>query len=291
MSSSIIFCGTPSFAVPSLRALAQDPAFDISLVITQPDRPVGRSKEPVASPVKQEALKLHLPIFQPDNINHTPNTYNLTPNTFDFLIVIAYGQILSQDILDLPSVAPINVHFSLLPRWRGASPVEHAILAGDTETGVTIQIMEHSLDTGPILAVQKTPIGPQETTVELKEHLCHMGADLLLQTLKKPLQPMPQAVEGITLCHKLSREDGRADPATMTAETIDRMIRALHPWPGVMCMVQGHALKFLETALSPTAMSLPLPCAHNTVLHLVTVQPAGKKPMTGQDWLKGHRPS
>lgn len=291
MSSSIIFCGTPSFAVPSLRALAQDPAFDVSLVITQPDRPVGRSKELQASPVKQAALKLHLPIFQPDNINHTPNTYNLTPNTFDFLIVIAYGQILSQDILDLPSVAPINVHFSLLPRWRGASPVEHAILAGDKETGVSIQIMQHALDTGPILTVQKTPIGPQETTVQLKERLCHMGATLLIETLKQPLHPVPQPTAGITVCRKLSREDGKADPHTMTAEHIDRMVRALTPWPGVTSMVRNQELKLIETALSPTTMSLPLICAHDTVLHLVTVQPAGKKPMTGQDWLKGHRPS
>ncbi len=289
MSASVIFCGTPAFAVPSLEALAADPAFDVSLVITQPDRPVGRSKELIASPVKQAAQRLHLPVAQPENINHMlADTQYPIPNP-QFLIVVAYGQILSQHILDLPQIAPVNVHGSLLPRWRGASPVEHAILAGDTETGVTIQIMETTLDTGPILAMRKTPIGPRDTTLQLKERLCVIGADLLVQTLKAPLRPIPQPTEGITVCRKLSREDGRAEPQTMTAQQIDRMVRALVPWPGVTCFINGQALKLIATALEPTDTSIPLPCAQGTTLHLVTVQEAGKRAMTGQEWERGQR--
>ncbi len=287
MPHSVLFCGTPDVAVPALEALASDPAFDVRLVITQPDRPVGRSGEPQPSPVKQAAHRLNLPVFQPDHLNtHISHLTSHIPS-FDFLIVVAYGQILSQQVLDLPVIAPVNVHFSLLPRWRGASPVEHAILAGDSETGVAVQIMEAALDTGPLLATARTAVGPRETTPQLKERLSRMGADLLAATLQRPLHPVPQSPDGITVCRKLTRADGRADPATMTAEQVDRMVRALVPWPGVTCPVHGRDIKLLATALEPTDTSIPLPCAEHTVVHLDMVQEAGKKPMTGKEWMRG----
>ncbi|MBI5155766.1 S-layer homology domain-containing protein, partial [Candidatus Peregrinibacteria bacterium] len=192
-----------------------------------------------------------------------------------------------EQILNLPSIAPINVHGSLLPRWRGASPVEHAILAGDTETGVTVQIMAKALDAGAILASKSIRIDARETTPALKEKLSKLGADLLTETLKKPLQPSEQPAEGITICRKLSREDGIVDPAMMTAVEIDRRVRALNPWPSVTCSFSGHEIKILESSPEPRTHSIPLPCKDDTTLHLVSVQEAGKKPMQADVWKRG----
>lgn len=293
MSHSIIFCGTPDFAVPSLQALTDDAAFDVSLVITQPDRPVGRKQILTPPPVKVLALEKDIPVFQPENINLELQAYLDVHNISrpDFLIVVAYGKILKQPILDLPKIAPINVHGSILPRWRGASPVEHAILNGDTETGVTIQIMSAGLDEGPILSIGKTAINPRETSTSLREKLCLIGADLLVETLKKdPFpQPLPQPSTGITICGKLTREHARVNPDTMTAEELDRCVRALNPWPSVIATVEGHEIKILDAALEASPVSTPLSCAHQTTLHLLKIQEAGKKPMTAIDWKRGLR--
>lgn len=286
---SIVFCGTPSFAVPSLEALAADPTFDVRLVVTQPDRPIGRSKVLTPPPVKEAALRLALPVFQPENINEITENCKLKTENCDFLITVAYGRILSPAILALPRIAPVNVHGSLLPRWRGASPVEHAILSGDAETGVTIQIMEEELDAGPILAQKSLAVSPRATTPELKEQLCRLGAELLVATLKAPLHPISQPIEGVTFCAKLTREDGRVDPATRPAKEIDRRVRALNPWPGVTVTIEGQTLKLLATSLEPQNDSFPLPCAQGTTLHLVTVQPAGRKAMTGAEWSRGRQ--
>ena len=158
---TIIFCGTPAFAVPSLEALAADAAFDIRLVITQPDKPQGRKQMLTAPPVKLAAERLGIPVWQPENINAEISKLEAGSSQLDYLIVVAYGKILKKQLLDLPTIAPINVHASLLPRWRGASPIEHAILAGDTDTGVTVQIMAERLDEGGILAQQKIAIDPR----------------------------------------------------------------------------------------------------------------------------------
>ncbi|UPA22220.1 methionyl-tRNA formyltransferase [Candidatus Peribacteria bacterium] len=291
MSHSVIFCGTPDFAVPSLQALLNDAAFDVTLVITQPDRPVGRKQILTPPPVKELALEKGIPVFQPENINLELQTYLDTAKIArpDFLIVVAYGKILKQPILDLPKVAPINVHGSILPRWRGASPVEHAILNGDTETGVTIQIMSAGLDEGPVLSIGTTQIDPRETSTSLREKLCVIGAKLLVDTLKKPLDPQPQPDTGITICGKLSREDARVNPETMTADELDRCVRALNPWPSVLATVDGHEIKILDAALEPTAESMPLACAHQTTLHLLTIQEAGGKPVKAADWKRGLR--
>lgn len=279
----VVFCGTPLFAVPALEAIAGDPAFAVDLVVTQPDRPQGRRHVVAPPPVKVLAEKLGLRVWQPDNIN------DLLAARPDFLIVVAYGQILSRDILSLPRIAPVNLHASLLPRWRGASPIEHAILAGDRETGVTIQAMTEELDAGPILAQQRIPIGPEDTATDLRERLALLGAELLLQTLKAPLLPVPQPSDGITVCRKLQRDAGIVDPARMTALDIDRRVRALAREPGVRCVVSGFPLRILRALLRPAAGTIPLSCAQGTTLYLAEVQPPGKRSMAGDAWLRGHR--
>lgn len=283
--TSLWFLGTSSFAVPSLKALAKDSAFSIDLVITQPDRPVGRKQELTPPPVKVTTEKLGLKILQTENINELPSPVP-SPSP-DFLVVVSFGQILSQKILDLPTIAPVNLHASLLPRWRGASPMQHAILAGDPETGVTIQRIVKELDAGPVLAQESMKIPPRTTYESLHDALAKAGAKLLISTLKHPLRETPQDESLVTLCNKLSRSDGNIDPATMTAQEIDRRVRALNPWPGVT--IPSLSLKLLETSLEPTTESAPLE-AKNSTLHLMRVQSAGGTPMTGKEWARGRQP-
>lgn len=285
----VVFCGTPLFAVPTLKALTGDPAFIVDLVITQPDRKQGRRHLITPPPVKVTAEKMGLPVWQPENINRELHTTHYTlPTRPDFLIVVAYGQILSKDVLALPTIAPINVHASLLPRWRGASPIEHTILAGDQKTGVTIQSMVESLDAGPILAQTTINIATLETTETLRLHLAQLGAQLLIQTLKKPLSPTPQEKTGGTLCHKLTRNSGMIDQEQMTAVDFDRHVRAFGGEPGVHCTIDGFPLRILQTKPNPSIEAIPLSCAKGTTVYLAEVQPPGKKSMTGDAWLRGH---
>jgi len=217
---SIIFCGTPEFACPSLQALNDDPVFVVASVITQPDRPVGRKHQITSPPVKGLADELNIPVIQPEDIN----TLSPPEERPDFLVVVAYGQIFSKELLAIPTIAPVNVHASLLPHLRGASPVQHSILQGDTETGITIQRMAETLDTGPILAQEIVRIDPRETSISLTDRLSAISARLLLNTLKKPLKETPQDEGKATSCGKLTRLMGEVNPATMTAEEIDRRI-------------------------------------------------------------------
>lgn len=283
----IIFLGTSPFAVPSLEILTKDPAFSVEAVITQPDKPVGRKQMLTSPPVKTAAEERGLPVFQPQNIKREYAGFNLTRP--DLLVTVSYGQILSQEILDVPLLAPVNVHASLLPRFRGASPIQHALLAGDVETGVTIQHMVRELDAGPILAQAKVTMEPRETAQILHDRLARLGATLLRDTLLRPLQTTPQPHYGITFCGKLTRIDGKVDPQVMTAEEIDRSVRALNPWPGVSFSHEGTTVKILASDLRLVPDAPPLPCANGTTLYLVTVQPAGKKPMTGAEWARGKR--
>jgi methionyl-tRNA formyltransferase len=288
---TVIFMGTPLFAAHCLDALAKDSAFEILLAVSQPDKPVGRDREIISTPVKRMALDLGIPVFQPDRVNAELPAY-LEKHAIkrpDFLVVVAYGNILSQDILNLPKIAPVNMHASLLPRWRGASPIEHAILAGDTVTGISIQRMVKALDAGPVLAEEATNIGPEETAVELRGRLMGMASRLLPRTLAQPLDEKPQDEIQATFCGKLSREDGVVDPSAMTAEEIDRKVRALMPWPGVTCTVEGQQLKLLQTSLSPSHAAYPLRCKDGTTLHLLSVQPPNKRAMSGKDWRNGLR--
>ena len=284
---SVLFCGTSLFAVPSLECLVADPDFDILGVITQPDRPTGRKQVLTPPPVKMRAIEHGLNIFQPEKINTDPVISTL-PRP-DFLVVVSFGQILSQAILDMPSIMPVNVHASLLPRWRGASPIQQAILTGDHETGVTVQKMVKELDAGPILSQRKTPVAPTETAVSLHDRLAALGGMLLVETLKKPLNPVDQDESDITVCRKLTREDGQADPNTDTAQEIDRKWRALMPWPGVTMTVNGEQLKILETSLENTPEAYPLTCRGNSTLFLVKVQSPGGKPVSGMEWSRGRR--
>jgi methionyl-tRNA formyltransferase len=288
---TIIFLGTPVFAAECLAALARDPRFEVLLAVSQPDKPVGRKQELMPTPVKAKALELGIPVFQPQSANKELIGY-LNDHGIarpDFLAVVAYGKILNQAILDLPLIAPVNVHASLLPRWRGASPIEHAILGGDTETGLAIQRMVLELDAGPVLAEERTLIDPEETAVALRERLMHMAARLLPQTLAHPLTETPQDAGKATFCGKLSREDGMVNPSAMSAEEIHRKVRGLVPWPGVVCTVEGQSLKLLHTSLSPHATSYPLSCNNHTTLHLLSVQQPGKRAVSGKDFGNGLR--
>ncbi len=286
---SIWFLGTSAFAVPSLEALLHDAHFSVDLVITQPDRPVGRKQEVAASPVKAAAMKHGLKIMQPENINDSTHYPLPTTHYPDFLVVVSFGQILSQKILDLPKIAPVNVHGSLLPRWRGASPIQHAILAGDKESGVTVQKIVKELDAGPVLAQEKVLIDPRETFTTLHDRLAPLGASLLIRTLKSPLHPIDQDSSQVTICRTLKRNDGLVDPTTMTAKEIDRKVRGLNPWPGVAMVIDGKTVKILQTSLEPGMDTTSLSCAGETVLHLVMVQPAGGKAMGGAQWERGKR--
>jgi methionyl-tRNA formyltransferase len=286
---SIIFAGTSAFAVPSLRALAADPAFTITLVITQPDRPVGRKGAITPPPVKVVAQELGLPVFQPERLNKEWQKEEAKLKACDFLVVASFGQILSQEVLDLPRQMSVNVHASLLPLWRGASPLQHAILVGDKVSGVTIQKMMKELDAGPILAQESTDLDPRETWQTLHDRLAVMGAKLLAETLKQPLQVTEQDASKATLCGLLSREDGVCDPKKQTADEIDRRVRALNPWPGVTLNVNGETLKILEATTVNDSTGYPVPCLNDTLLFLQTVQPAGKKPMKAEDWARGKK--
>ncbi|NOS67082.1 MAG: methionyl-tRNA formyltransferase [Candidatus Peribacteraceae bacterium] len=286
---SVWFLGTSSFAVPALVALLNDPLFSVDLVITQPDRPAGRKQELTKSAVKVLAEKHGLKIEQPENINSTYHILHTTYSAPDYLVVISFGQILSEAILDIPKIAAVNVHASLLPRWRGASPLQHAILAGDHESGVTVQKIVKELDAGPVLAQEKLMIEPRETFTTLHDKLAPIGAELLIKTLKNSLQPIEQDTSKVTICRTLKRDDGKLDHTSLSASDIDRKVRALNPWPGVTLIINGQFLKLLETSLEPGMDTAPLSCDNETVLHLVKVQPAGGKPMMGAQWARGRQ--
>ena len=279
MPTSVVFLGTSAFAVPSLKALAHDPAFNVELVITQPDRPVGRKQILTPSPIKLLSRELGLPIAQPENINN----YQFSIINYQFLVVVSYGQILTQKILDLPTIAPVNLHASLLPLLRGASPLQNAILQGMNESGVTVQKIVRELDAGPILAQTVVPLDPRETYQTLHDRLAVLGASLLVETLKKPLTPVEQNTSKATVCRKLSKDDGAIDPRTMTAVEIDRRVRALTPWPGVT--INGN--RILRSSLAPSAESLTILCKDATELSIEQIQPASRKPMSGKAFSLG----
>jgi len=280
-SIRIIFAGTPDFAVPALKALIDNPHIDVIAVISQPDKPVGRKKKITASPVKVAAEAAGIHVLQPRNINT-----EYPQMEHDYLVVVAYGQILKQPILDAPRIAALNVHASLLPRWRGASPLQHTLLQGDHETGVTVQRMVAALDAGPILSQSAYSVKPRETIETLHDTLSDMGAKLLEKTVMDFPEEHKQDESEVTVCHKLTRVMGDVDPSTMTAIEIDRHVRALVPWPGVRCTVHGEMVKLLETSLEPCTHSIPLTCK-DSIVHIVTLQPPGKQKMSGADFMHG----
>lgn len=268
--TKIVFFGTSSFAVPALRTLASDPRFSIVEVITQPDRPVGRHAEMTPTPVKQAALELDLPVHEA--LSGTP---------FDAAVVASYGKIIKQVVLDLAPHRFLNIHASLLPKYRGASPIREAIKNGDTETGVTIMEMDAGMDHGPILSVHKEPILKDDDTPALTERLAMLGAavigDVLAGVIDGTIKPVPQDETQATYVKLLKREDGKVDLDTMSPEQIERLIRANRPWPGTYLEKNGKRLKILEAHLD------------NGTLVFDTVQPEGKTAQSWAAFLRGNR--
>jgi methionyl-tRNA formyltransferase len=308
MSNRIVFMGSPDFALPSLRALAckgksETCPYEIVGVVTQPDRASGRGRELKAPPVKTLALELGMPIIQPEKLRQPDAAEQLRAWKPDLIVVAAFGQILKPEVLNLPRFGCINVHASLLPRWRGAAPINAAILAGDEETGVTIMKMDVGLDTGPMLAQKSIRLTPDMTAGEAFAALSTLGADLLLETLPDyisgKLMPTPQPEEGVTYAPMLKKEDGRLD-FTRPAAELERRVRAMQPWPGAWFEWNGNLLKVARTsvwsdvkrAASGTRLTVegrPAVMCADAALVLEEVQPAGKKPMDGKSFLAGAR--
>lgn len=242
--AKVVFMGTPEFAVPTLQNLIRH--HQVLGVVTQPDRPAGRNRQLQQSPVKQLALEMGIPVFQPEKIRRPDAIDELKNWLPDVYVVTAFGQILPQAVLDIPPYGSINVHASLLPRWRGAAPIQAAIRAGDAETGVTIMKMDAGLDTGPKLSQRAIPIAPDETGQSLHDKLASLGADLLIETLLAYLAgdilPRPQPEEGITFAPTLKKEEGLIDWAK-DAVSIERMVRAFTPWPGTYTVWKSQQLK------------------------------------------------
>jgi len=255
----LIFMGTPQFAVPVLEALAEASApgrlapqgLEIISVVARPDKPAGRGQGVVISPVKERALTLGLPVWQPGLLRRPENFEALRRLAPDVIVVAAFGQILRREVLDLPRFGCINVHASLLPRHRGASPIPAAILAGDQETGVTIMLMDEGLDTGPLLAQRSIALAPDDTTGTLSEKLSHLGAEVLLETLPRwfagALKPQPQDDTRATHTQLLKKEDGIIN-WRLPADVLARQVRAYTPWPGTSTTWRGKTLKILRAA-------------------------------------------
>jgi methionyl-tRNA formyltransferase len=231
----IVFMGTAELSGASLEALARDQQFPVAAVVTQPDRPKGRELKLQPSPVKALAQKLNLPVLQPVKARDEEFIAELRRLAPELIVVAAYGQILPQSILDLPRHGCLNVHTSLLPKYRGAAPIQWAIANGDTETGVTIMKMDAGLDTGPIVAQQRTPIQPADDSATLHDRLARLGAELLVATIPDyvagKIQPRPQPVDGVSHAPKIKKKDGRID-WNLPAQTIWNRLRAFTPWPG-----------------------------------------------------------
>jgi methionyl-tRNA formyltransferase len=288
----IVFMGTPDFSVPILDALTAK--HDILAVYTQPPRPAGRGKELRPTPVHARATQLGLPVRHPISLKSPEDQAAFAALGADIAVVVAYGLILPQAILNAPRLGCLNIHASLLPRWRGAAPIHRAIMAGDAETGICIMQMEAGLDTGPVLLRESTAIGMEETTQDLHDRLSQMGARLILDALDAlpTLTPAPQPAEGITYATKIDKLEARID-WTRPAPEIDRQIRALSPVPGAWCMAGGERLKLLRSRLAPgsgapgTVLNgLTIACGTGAV-QITLAQREGKKPQDPIEFLRG----
>jgi methionyl-tRNA formyltransferase len=298
----IVFMGSPEFALPPLTALAQN--YQVVGVITQPDRPAGRGKILTPPPVKSLALSLDIPVMQPEKLKDTAAMEQLQAWQPDLIVVAAFGQILRQNVLEMPHLGCINIHASLLPRWRGAAPIQAAILNGDNQTGVTIMLMDAGVDTGAILSQRIEPIKTDDTTRVLSARLANIGAELLFETLplylNKSITPQNQPEQGMTYAPMLKKEDAKLD-FSQSAQANDRKIRAYNPWPGAFTIWRGNALKLLkshvidsaEAPLNPGATlvieQMPAVFTSKGILVFDEVQPAGKKIMPGNIFLQGAR--
>ena len=298
-----MFFGTPDFAAASLQALL-DAGATIPLVVTQPDRPVGRHAEPRPSAVAALAGANGLPTEKPGTVRSNPELLaRLADVRPEAIAVVAYGRILPAEILRLPRLGCVNVHASLLPRWRGASPVQAAILAGDAETGVATMRMEEGLDTGPVYLERRVRIGERETAGELSERLARLGGELLVETLEGlaagRLVPRPQEGEP-TLCRPIRREDALVDWQRPAAEIV-RRLRAFTPWPGLYTFLEGERVKILDADESPEAFDAPpgtfgleagellAAAGAGTAVRIARLQRAGRKPVSGAEFARAAR--
>jgi methionyl-tRNA formyltransferase len=302
-SLDLVFCGTPRFAVPTLEKLFAE-GFRIQLVVTQPDRPKGRGLELVPSPVKESALKLGLPITQPDKIKANEEfRARLTEIKPDAIIVVGYGRIIPQWMLDLPRLGNINLHASLLPKYRGAAPIQWAIASGETITGNTTMRIDAGLDTGDILLQEELAIAPNDTSETLAPRLAVEGADLMIKTLHGlqagTVEPRKQDNERASLAPILKKEDGLIDFSRSAIEITNRM-RGFQPWPGAYTIFRDKKLQILKVA--PSTESLPpgqlsvqvdrlfVGCSHGTSLELLELQLEGKRRTNAPDFVNGYKP-
>ncbi len=298
----LVFMGTPEFAVPILEALVGP--YQVLAVVTQPDQPSGRGQKVKSSPVKKIALAHELPVLQPPSLRRPEVIAELRKLAPEVIVVAAFGQILPPEVLAIPPHGCLNIHASLLPRYRGAAPIAAAILAGEEQTGVTLMLMDEGMDTGPILAQAGCPIEPQDTTGSLSVRLAHLGAELLLETLPRwlggQIVPQPQDHGRATYCRTITKKDGLID-WSLPAPALWLRVRAYHPWPGTYTYWQGKLLKIVRArpvALGPSGekpgrvISLDGGVAVVTgvdALLLEEIQLAGKKALAAQEFIRGQR--
>ena len=302
-SLSLVFCGTPAFAVPTLERLVEA-GFAVPLVVTQPDRPKGRGMEVALSPVKQRALQLGLQVGQPDKIkNNDEFRAQLAGIAPDAIIVVGYGRIIPQWMIDLPRLGNLNLHASLLPRYRGAAPIQWAIARGETASGVTTMRIDAGLDTGDILLQREIPIAPQDTAVTLAPRMAAIGADLIVETLRGleagRVHPRPQEDAKATLAPILKKEDGKVDFQSTAQEILNRL-RGFQPWPGAYASFRGKNLHIwsaqpVERAAAAAELVvesglLTVGCGGGSALQLLEVQLEGKKRMPAADFVHGYQP-
>jgi methionyl-tRNA formyltransferase len=296
----LVFMGTPEAAVPTLEAISKH--HQVALVVTQPDRPKGRSKRPVAPPVKEAALEYDLPVAQPEDQPGLENAVS-DAGPFDLGVVVAYGRILRPGVLRLPANGLLNVHFSLLPRWRGAAPVARALMSGDPMTGVTIMKMDEGLDTGPVLNAQAIDIGPMETSGELTGRLAALGARLLFESitpyLTGELVPERQVDEGATYADKIEAVDRPINPAD-ALESVLNQVRALSPAPAATLGIDGQAHKILRARQSEKRPAqgtwqlledVPVVGLSDGGMEILALQPPGRNVVEGVEWARGRRDS
>jgi methionyl-tRNA formyltransferase len=302
----IIFMGSAQLACPTVQALADHPEFDLLAVVTQPDRPKGRHLKVVFSEVKALAVARGLPVLQPERARGEPFLNELRQLEPELIVVVAYGQILPPAILELPRYGCLNVHTSLLPKYRGAAPIQWAILEGDTVTGVTIMKMDAGLDTGPILTRRSVPIGSEDNAQTLHDTLAHTGAELLIDTIPRyvsgEITPQPQPAEGSTYARKITKEDGRLD-WRQPANQLHNRIRAFTPWPGTFTfqMMGGkpRLLKIWKAEVIEVSSAGPgkiletgsegivVGCGESA-LKILELQPEGGRRMSAEEFLRGH---
>ena len=301
----VIFMGTPDFSVPALRAIARD--HEVIAVYSQPPRAAGRGQKPRPSPVQRAAEELGLTVMHPERLRSPEDQADFAAFNADIAVVVAYGLILPQVVLDAPKHGCLNIHASLLPRWRGAAPIHRAILSGDAETGVAIMQMEAGLDTGPVLAESRTPISPEDTTAILHDRLSGMGAALISDVLARIARgeswtAVPQAETGVTYAAKIDKAEAAIDWTRPAAE-IDRQIRGLSPFPGAWTLIAGERVKLLRSRLADEGAGMvsgkterPAPgtvlsgftiACGNGAVEILDAQREGKKPMPATEILRG----